>query len=153
MSLPAPEQGIIIVHPDWPWVFRPEQIDPPCLQTCERTLALLERQVEKAKGRTPIALVATPSKNKHNPLPSHLTTFYLAIQSSANLIITISSELEDVGEYIAKTFKEVDLWNVGGFWKDLCCADIAHGARQISRAQQPPRWSTFSELHPNLKTQ
>lgn len=136
-----PGTGTVVVHLDWPWVYHPEEI---------RNLAECEAVIKTMAGTpwmgNPTAAVLTPACLRLRQLPERIRSIIESLERKAGLQIVAADDLEDVGEHIAKSRPEIRNWMVGGFWKDLCCADIKHGLKQASRAMIPHNWSAFSEL-------
>lgn len=135
-------QGIILVHLDWPWVYAPDEVKPSVLVQCEQILDTLVQVT--AKHNTTIINVATPSEYSEFTTPQHIARKLQTITNKSSYQLAAADDLEDIGSDLARKFPIIKRWTIGGFWRDLCCADIKYGVNLVSKAIIPHNWSTFS---------
>ena len=137
--------GVLLVHLDWPWSFQRDDISRKNLLECEAVLMTL------ARSRTDVvAAVLTPQRCKKHRVPKRIKALIDSLEARAGLLVTASDELENVGAFIARSRPEITDWLLGGFWKELCCADVKFGVKQKARVKIPRNWSAFCELKSEL---
>lgn len=144
--------GIILVHLDWPWVFEPTDVGAQGIQACWKTLCHLERATALYKkiGHT-ILGVLTPNEDKQHKAPHTVQKIVDLLLDRCKETVTTSTDLEDCGADIVKQFPHIQSWKIGGFWEDLCCADIKYGILETGReAQVIPTWSHFPMFTPHM---
>jgi len=137
-------QGTILVHLDWPWVFAPEEVEPALFSKCEDVINKLHAAVHQSTE--PVIAIKTPSFCQFNATPHHIQVKLDSLDKKTDFAIAASDNLEEVGTTAALQFPNVQVWKIGGFWRDLCCADIKYGVKEVSRAIIPHDWSVYVEL-------
>lgn len=141
-------KGIVFVHLDWPWVYQPNILRGDMLPEAEKILNRLVKAMRNPqfrKQRT-VAVIQTPKKNQKYQVPAHIQAKIQELESYGTYFQKAANDLEDVGEAIPKFHPHVTRWEVAGFWKDLCCADINYGIKQVTPSTIPANWSLFVEI-------
>lgn len=132
-------RGLLIVHPDWPWVFHPEDIERNTMVAAENTLHRIVQHARRKKtAGVPIHLLATPKRYQNLTPPSSVDRICKELLWIANSIRVSADNLDTHAAAIAQRYPKITYWTVAGFWKDLCCADCRHGIRQTKKKAESP---------------
>lgn len=146
-------QALLIVHPDWPWVYEPEWMCKDTMKQAEVALANIHKEVLAfQKEKKPIHVFATPSKYRKRKLPKRFRIIIQDIEHAAHSILATADFLEENAECLAKKIGKAQ-WTIAGFWEDLCCCDCAFGIKQATKKKplRPKHLTVESKLREEIK--
>ena len=128
---------LIIVHPTSPWEFLMEVRRDLRRMTCGRAEIILERLVEclRRNPRLPCLLVG-PYTAEPETLPMPVGRHLLRLRQRADWEISGGEDaaaLQVAGAAIADHWPNPCRLRICGFWRDLCCDEVAAGARRVGR--------------------
>jgi hypothetical protein len=116
-----PRGALVIVHPTWPWTEPNEkQFRERCRRTTNRILAVVGNYPSSALFLVPTFRPGTGEAAREAAL------FGVQAGHRASLAMT-EEELAQVSLWLAHKLRSYTRVTIAGFYRELCCCEIAHG--------------------------